>query len=138
MAGEEAGLDYIYLSSIIIAGALLVLVVYELLLLSDLESDILNNIDFCRRINKYVFPEYCVHWAHTVVLLLFGKWIMFLFNVPLAAWHAYKWHNKRARLDATKIMMTMSRVGNELLIKLAFLMFMFFLYLFVLLYYLVE
>eukprot|EP00026_Physarum_polycephalum_P022181 Phypoly_transcript_26018.p1 GENE.Phypoly_transcript_26018~~Phypoly_transcript_26018.p1 ORF type:complete len:139 (+),score=8.74 Phypoly_transcript_26018:80-496(+) len=133
---SDGYLDWIYLSSIIIVGALLVVIVYELLMLSDLESDLLNNIDFCRRLNKFLFPEIYVHMAHVLLLLLSWKWLMFLLNLPIAAYNGYKIYKHRVRLDATKIMMKMSGFGNELLVKLAFFMVMFFVYLFLLLYYL--
>ncbi len=42
------------------------------------------------------------------------------------------------RLDATKIMLTMDGLGRELLVKLAFFMIMFFVYLFLMLYYLMS
>jgi hypothetical protein len=37
-------------------------------MLSDLESDMLNNIDFCRRLNKFLYPEIYVHMGNYLFL----------------------------------------------------------------------
>ena len=100
-------LDLVYLSSIVIVGGLLVVIVYEvctpqlltyhppsfflciidsimqLLMLSDLESDNLNNIDFCRRLNKFLYPEIYVHMGNYISSLFIS--ILLLFTIPPAS-----------------------------------------------------
>ncbi|KAG5642124.1 COPII-coated vesicle protein [Asterophora parasitica] len=57
---------------------------------SDLESDYLNPIDLCNKLNKLVIPENGVHGALTLLFLLSGQWLAFLFNAPLLAYNVNK------------------------------------------------
>lgn len=69
---------------------------------SDLETDYLNPIDFCNRMNQvrtpclvevplvlsaiqFVMPEIIAHVIITTVFLLCGQWRSVLFNAPLLA-----------------------------------------------------
>lgn len=64
--------------------------VYFLAVFSDLEADQVNPIDMCRTLNVYFLPEIIVHTVHSLLFLVTGRWILFLINTPLIAWHAYR------------------------------------------------
>jgi len=55
-----------------------------------LDSDYINPIDLCNRLNTYIIPEAAVHACLTVLFLINGYWIAFLLNLPLLAWNGKK------------------------------------------------
>jgi hypothetical protein len=69
-------------------AALLGILVYQLMCLSDLEFDYINPYDSASRINASVVPEIAIHVGLSCVYLIFGYWFMFLINLPLIYYHA--------------------------------------------------
>uniref|UniRef100_A0A8C4WZX0 Cornichon family AMPA receptor auxiliary protein 4 n=1 Tax=Eptatretus burgeri TaxID=7764 RepID=A0A8C4WZX0_EPTBU len=45
----------------------------------------------CSRLNKWVLPELVAHTGVTVLMLITMHWLVFLLNVPLAAWNICKY-----------------------------------------------
>ncbi|CAK8692225.1 unnamed protein product [Clavelina lepadiformis] len=64
------------------SGLLLVLAVYFIITLSDLECDYLNASACCEKLNKWVLPEVVAVCVIPPLLLFSGHWIMFLFSLP--------------------------------------------------------
>ncbi len=62
-------------------------VVWQLMCLSDLEFDYINPFDSASRINKLVVPEIALHVGLSCLYLVFGYWLIFLINVPLIYYH---------------------------------------------------
>ena len=75
---------------------------------SDLETDYLNPIDFCNKMNQvftlglvsvvctnailqFVLPEIIAHAFLTLCFLLSGQWISLLLNAPLLAINVNKY-----------------------------------------------
>jgi len=54
-------------------------------------SDYINPIDLCNRLNTYIVPEAAVHAFLTFLFLINGYWIALLLNLPLLAWNAKKY-----------------------------------------------
>lgn len=54
-------------------------------------SDYINPIDLCNRLNTYIVPEAGVHAFLTFLFLINGYWIALLLNLPLLAWNAKKY-----------------------------------------------
>lgn len=54
-------------------------------------SDYINPIDLCNRLNTYIIPEAAVHAFLTFLFLINGYWIALLLNLPLLAWNAKKY-----------------------------------------------
>lgn len=48
-------------------------------------SDYINPIDLCNRLNTYIIPEAAVHGFLTFLFLINGYWIALLLNLPLLA-----------------------------------------------------
>lgn len=58
---------------------------------SDLEAEMINNIDMCRRVNYIVLPEYATHAILTAGFLVTGNWLEFVINVPLVGYHIHRY-----------------------------------------------
>ncbi|KYQ93309.1 hypothetical protein DLAC_05976 [Tieghemostelium lacteum] len=128
------GLDMTMIFSIISSGGLIALAVYQLLLLTDLEGNDINSIEFSRRMNKIILPEYIMHAVFTVWYMLTFRFIIFLLNLPVLVYHYLRYQERQHRIDPTKVYQMTSKLGNHLMLKLVFYMVMFFIYLFILLY----
>ncbi|KAL9319240.1 hypothetical protein ACSQ67_015757 [Phaseolus vulgaris] len=67
--------------------ALLASTFYQVLILSDLESDYINPFDASSRINYFVLPEFIGQGALCALCLFTGHWFMFLLTVPVTCYH---------------------------------------------------
>mmetsp|Transcript_20422 Transcript_20422/g.28638 ORF Transcript_20422/g.28638 Transcript_20422/m.28638 type:complete len:140 (-) Transcript_20422:148-567(-) len=117
---------------------LVFVVVYFLALFSDLETDSISPIDMCRHLNLFVYPEMIGHAVLTVLFLVTGRWFLFFLNLPLVAWHAYRYNLRTHMLDATQIYRDLSKETKVLFVKLGYYMICFCIYLFFLIYNIVE
>ncbi|KAL9712007.1 Protein cornichon 3 [Leucoagaricus gongylophorus] len=97
---------------------------------SDLESDYINPIDLCNKINQFILPEHAAHAFLTVLFLLSMEWMALLINLPLVAWNILKIVNKNHMLDATEIFRTLDGHKKEAFFKLGFYLLSFFYYLY--------
>lgn len=104
--------------------------VFFTIMYSDLESDYINPIELCHKLNPWFIPEASVHAFLTVLFLVNGFWFVFLLNLPMLAFNVNKFINKNHLLDATEIFRTLSRHKKESFIKLGFHLLMFFFYLY--------
>jgi hypothetical protein len=55
------------------------------------DSDYINPIDLCNRLNTYIIPEAAVHGFLTFLFLINGYWIAILLNLPLLAFNVKKY-----------------------------------------------
>ncbi|EGG14554.1 hypothetical protein DFA_12330 [Cavenderia fasciculata] len=131
---SSSGFDITMTLSLVITGGLLAVIVYELLLLTDLEGNDITSIDFCKRFNKFVLPEYIIQGICTVWYLLTFRFVVFIFNLPVLYYHFTKYQNRSFKVDPTKVYSMTSKIGNHLMLKLVFYMVMFFVYLFIMLF----
>jgi len=104
--------------------------VFFVIMFSDLETDYINPIDFCNKMNKFVLPEAFAHGFLTLLFLLSGQWVAFLLNAPLLAYNANKVLKQNHMFDATEIFRTMGKQKNEVFFKLGFYLLSFFYYLY--------
>ena len=66
--------------------SLLVLAFFELYVVTnllDLRQDYVSAKDMCDRLNPMFLPAYICHMIVTGVLLISGKWVQFLYELPL-------------------------------------------------------
>ncbi|KAK4295927.1 hypothetical protein Pmani_031538 [Petrolisthes manimaculis] len=75
----------VFVFSLFDTGALLFLLVYYVITLSDLECDYLNAQQCCDRLNLWVIPKLVAHLILSLVFLLTGHYYLFLGSLPLAA-----------------------------------------------------
>ncbi|EGC36887.1 hypothetical protein DICPUDRAFT_54361 [Dictyostelium purpureum] len=128
------GFDFTICLSLIGVGGLIALIVIQLLLLTDLEGNDINSIEFSRRINKLILPEYIIQAVFSVWFLLTIRWFLFILNLPVLVYHYLRYSKGLHKVDPTKVYQMTSKLGNHLMLKLVFYMVMFFVYLFVLLF----
>ena len=79
-----------------------------IIMFSDLETDYLNPIDFCNKMNQvcglspvmelvvltlcqFILPEGIAHAFLTLLFLHSGQWSSFIFNLPLVAYNVNKY-----------------------------------------------
>jgi len=126
MGGESL----LFLFAAILSALLLFIMVYFIIMFSDLECDFINPIDLCSRLNIFVLPNYIAHAVLTILFLLTGKWWTFLFNLPLLCYNVKRYMDNKHMYDATEIFRTLSYDKKESFIKLVFFFVSFFLYLY--------
>ncbi|KAF8622717.1 hypothetical protein AX15_006808 [Amanita polypyramis BW_CC] len=124
------GIGWLYLFAILWSAVLLFGTVFFIVMFSDLESDYINPIDLCNKLNQFVLPEYAAHAFLSLCFLLSGQWFTLLLNAPLLAYNANKVINKSHMYDATEIFRTLERDKKEIFVKLGFYLFSFFYYLY--------
>ncbi|XP_044733190.1 protein cornichon homolog 4 [Chrysoperla carnea] len=71
-------------------AAILFLLVYYLITLSDLECDYLNAQQCCAKLNTWVGPKIVCHGFASFLLLIHGQWLCFLLNIPMSLWMSYE------------------------------------------------
>ncbi|KAK7691691.1 hypothetical protein QCA50_005091 [Cerrena zonata] len=125
-----AYVGWLYLFSVLMAAALLFAAVFFMIMFSDLESDYINPVDLCNKLNQFVIPEHAAHGFLTVLFLLSGQWIAFLLNAPLLAFNVRKIMKQNHVYDATEIFRTLEPHKKEIFIKLGFYLLSFFFYLY--------
>lgn len=77
--------------SLIDSGAILFLLVYYIITLSDLECDYLNAQECCEKLNYWLLPKFIAHSFITFLLLLHGQVTLFLLNLPMFIWLTYEY-----------------------------------------------
>lgn len=73
------------------------------LIVTNVNSDYINPIDLCNRLNTYIIPEAAVHAFLTFLFLINGYWLALLLNLPLLAFNGKKIFDNQHLLDATEI-----------------------------------
>jgi len=113
------------------AGAILILFyVYSIVSLGDLESDYLNPVDLCEKLNKFANTEIIGHVILTLLLLFFGSWYEFLLNLPVAIFNVKSILFKEHLIDPTTIFTHLNYHKKKSIIKLVIFMMAFFIYLY--------
>lgn len=109
-----------WILSFLLESALLGILMYTLICLSDLENDFINPHDSSARINKFVVPEYALHAAHTLMFLVTGRYFMFAINLPLVVYHGRQYTRKACFIDVTEIFNQLQAEKQQRLLKLGF------------------
>ncbi|KMT12241.1 hypothetical protein BVRB_5g101860 [Beta vulgaris subsp. vulgaris] len=121
---------FAWLISFFVIIALLVVVVYQLMCLADLEFDYINPYDSAIRINQVVLPEYVIQAGLSLLFLLTGHWIMALLCAPYLYYNVTRYMNNQHLVDVTEIFNLLNWEKKKRLIKLGYLLFILFLSLF--------
>lgn len=77
--------------SLIDTGAILFLLIYFIITLSDLECDYLNAQECCEKLNYWLVPKFIAHSFVSFLLLLHGQVILFLLNLPMFIWLTFEY-----------------------------------------------
>ncbi|GAB4856992.1 hypothetical protein Ancab_014904 [Ancistrocladus abbreviatus] len=121
---------FVWLISFFVLIALLVIVVYQLMCLADLEFDYINPYDSASRINKVIMPEFIIQGALCCFYLVTGHWLMLLLCVPYLYFNVKKYLDKQHLIDVTEIFNLLNWEKKKRLFKLAYLIVILFLSLF--------
>ncbi|CAM8880568.1 unnamed protein product [Rhodiola kirilowii] len=111
---------FIWLISFFIFIALIVLLVYQLMCLADLEFDYINPYDTASRVNKVVLPEFITQGVSCIFLLFTGHWFMSLLGIPYLLYNARLYTRREHLLDVTEIFNTLNQEKKKRLFKLGY------------------
>ncbi|KAL4558097.1 hypothetical protein LXL04_036293 [Taraxacum kok-saghyz] len=111
----------------IINIALIASNLYQIVCLSDLESDYMNPYESSSRINAVVVPEMVLHGVCSVLLLLTGYWFMFLLTLPITIYNSMLYMNNQHLIDVTEVFRYVDAEKKYRIAKLAVYLSLFFL-----------
>ncbi|KAJ8767642.1 hypothetical protein K2173_018200 [Erythroxylum novogranatense] len=121
---------YVWLTSFFFLIALLVIIVFQLMCLADLEFDYINPYDSSSRINKVIIPEYVAVAVLCLFYLLTGHWCMSLLCVPYLYYNYRLYTRKQHLIDVTEIFNQLHWEKKLRLFKLFYLIILLFLSIF--------
>ncbi|KAF3442598.1 hypothetical protein FNV43_RR16514 [Rhamnella rubrinervis] len=93
---------------------------YQLVILTDLESDYMNPYESSSRINSVIVPESIVHGVLCALFLLTWHWFLFLITVPMSCYVAMLFVKRQHLLDVTEVFRLLSGEKRLRKLKLAF------------------
>ncbi|KAK3041029.1 hypothetical protein RJ639_026826 [Escallonia herrerae] len=125
---------FAWLLFFLILIALLVVIVYQLMCLADLEFDYINPYDSASRINKVVLPEFITQGVLCFLYLITGHWVMSLLGVPYLYYNVRLYMRRQHLLDVTEIFNQLNWEKKQRLFKLGYLIFLLFISLFWMIY----
>ncbi|CAO3618177.1 unnamed protein product [Cunninghamella blakesleeana] len=122
----------LFLFAVIMAALLLFLMVFFVIMFSDLNVIILTLLISVTNSTKYnfVLPEMGAHAFLFFMFLINGSWLAMLLNLPLVVYNIQRVTSNRHMYDATEIFRTISDHKKECFIKLGFYLVMFFYFLY--------
>ncbi|KAK9154938.1 hypothetical protein Sjap_002418 [Stephania japonica] len=110
----------LWLISVFVVLALLGILLFQLVCISDLESDHVNAYDSSSRINAFVLVEFIMQGSLTVLYLLTWHWFMFLISAPLTYYHIKQYMERKHLIYATEIFGSIDKEKNRRIVKLGF------------------
>ncbi|KGN55923.1 protein cornichon homolog 4 [Cucumis sativus] len=129
---------YVWLVSFFFLIALLIVLVYQLMCLADLEFDYINPFDSASRINKVIMPEFIVMGVLCLFYLLTGHWGMSLLSGPYIYYNVRLYLRRQHLIDVTEIFNMLNWEKKQRLFKLAYLVVLLFLSIFWMIYHALE
>ncbi|KAL4602609.1 hypothetical protein ACB092_10G065500 [Castanea dentata] len=121
---------YSWLVSFFVLIALLVVIVYQLMCLADLEFDYINPYDSSSRINRVILPEFITQGVLCLFYLVTGHWFMSLISVPYLYYNVRQYLQRKHLVDVTEIFNLLHWEKKQRLFKLFYLIFLLFLTIF--------
>uniref|UniRef100_A0A5B6ZWG5 Uncharacterized protein n=1 Tax=Davidia involucrata TaxID=16924 RepID=A0A5B6ZWG5_DAVIN len=104
--------------------ALVVLVVYQVICLADLEFDYINPYDSASRINRVILPEFVMQGVLCFLYLVTGHWVMCLLSIPYLYYNVRLYMRRQHLLDVTEIFNLLNWEKKQRLFKLGYLIFL--------------
>ncbi|KAK6941877.1 Cornichon [Dillenia turbinata] len=112
----------LWLLSFGISMGLLSILFYQVICLSDLESDQLNAYETASKINSIMIPEFALQGALTAIFLLTWHWFMFLISVPVTYYNVKLYRNHKHLIDVTEIFRQLNTEKKYRFVKLGYYM----------------
>ncbi|XP_020577510.1 protein cornichon homolog 4-like [Phalaenopsis equestris] len=132
------GTVIVWLSAFFLLIALLILVIYQLMSLADLEFDYINPYDSSSSINAVILPEFVLQGILCLLFLVSGHWMMFLLAAPMLYYNVRLYQRRKHLVDVTEIFNQLNNEKKCRLIKLIYLVVLLFLSLFCMIWSLLE
>ncbi|XP_045478629.1 protein cornichon homolog 4 [Harmonia axyridis] len=82
--------SFLFILALLDTGAILFLLIYFVITLSDLECDYLNAQQCCSKLNQWMLPKLIAHTILSCLLLVHGHWLLVMINFPMALWCGYE------------------------------------------------
>ncbi|XP_073156045.1 protein cornichon homolog 4 [Henckelia pumila] len=114
--------------------ALLVMLVFQLMCLADLEFDYINPYDSASRINSVVLPEFITQGVLCALFLLTGHWVMSFLCLPYLYYNVRLYLRRQHLVDVTEIFNLLSWEKKQRLFKLGYVILLLFMCLFWMIY----
>ncbi|CAA3005656.1 protein cornichon homolog 4-like [Olea europaea var. sylvestris] len=114
--------------------ALVVILVYQLMCLADLEFDYINPYDSASRINGVVIPEFITQGVLCFLFLVTGHWVMSLLSVPYLYYNVRLYMRRQHLVDVTEIFNLLNWEKKQRLFKLGYVILLLFMSLFWMIY----
>ncbi|XP_039037787.1 protein cornichon homolog 4-like [Hibiscus syriacus] len=118
---------YIWLTSFFILVSLMILIVYQLMCLDDLEFDSINPFDYSSRMKILVLLEFIGEGILCLFYLVTGHWVMFMLCAPYSYFSVRLYKTGAHLVDVTEVFHLLRREKNIRLLKLAYLTILLFL-----------
>ena len=100
----STGIGFMWFTSILLGAGLMMVQVFSITLLMDLNQDYTNPIHAARQLNSMWLPEYVIQWVLLVWLLLHGQLLLALLQLPIAAVHAQRYLHRKHEVDQTELL----------------------------------
>ncbi|CAA3033777.1 protein cornichon homolog 4-like [Olea europaea var. sylvestris] len=114
--------------------ALLIILVYQLICLADLEFDYINPYDSASKINRVVLPEFITQGVLCFLFLVTGHWVMSLLSVPYLYYNVRLYTRRQHLVDVTEIFNLLNWEKKQRLFKLGYVILFLFMCLFWMIY----
>ncbi|KAK6117214.1 hypothetical protein DH2020_049093 [Rehmannia glutinosa] len=114
--------------------ALVVMLVFQLMCLADLEFDYINPYDTASRINTVVLPEFITQGVLCFLFLVTGHWIMALLSIPYLYYNVRLYLRRQHLIDVTEIFNLLYWEKKQRLFKLGYIILILFMCLFWMIY----
>ncbi|KAK4422766.1 protein cornichon4 [Sesamum alatum] len=122
----------------VILIAIIVMLVFQLMCLADLEFDYINPYDSASRINSVVMPEFFTHGVLCFLYLVTGHWVMALLSIPYLYYNVRLYLRRQHFVDVTEIFNLLNREKKQRLFKLGYVVLLLFISLFWMIFHALE
>ncbi|KAM3355810.1 protein cornichon 1 [Capsicum galapagoense] len=110
----------LWLIFLVINIALISLVIYQIVCLTDLEADYMNPYESSSRINSVVLKEYILHGAFCILFLITGHWFISLLTFLPAYYNVRKFLSRQHLIDVTEVFRFIQSEKKIRIFKLGF------------------
>ncbi|KAJ3692605.1 hypothetical protein LUZ60_011700 [Juncus effusus] len=108
----------LWLSAFLLLLILIILVIYQLITLSDLERDYINAYEAVSHINRAVFPEFALQLILCSLFLFTGHWFMLFSCSPFVYYSLKLYMQKQHMVHVADIYGMLEKEKTRRLIKL--------------------
>ncbi|CAN4077225.1 unnamed protein product [Withania somnifera] len=109
---------FIWLLFFFIVIAILVMLIIQLISLTDLEFDYINPYDTASRISKVVLPEFITQGVLCFLFLITGHWVISLYCIPYLYYNVKLYMQRRHLIDVTEIFNMLNWEKKQRIFKL--------------------